>query len=57
MEGMWNTYTGSVFTKEITYNLPVLMRNSGSSEREELKEISISWEMVLGKVMWWKADK
>ena len=52
-----NTYFGSVFTKEDTNQMPEMLENARFSEREELREINISREMVLGKLMALKMDK
>ena len=48
-------YFASVFTKEDMNNVPEVLREICFSE--ELKEISISREMVLGKLMGLKVDK
>ena len=50
-----NSYFASVFTKEGMINVPEFLRETSFSE--ELKEISISREMVLGKLMGLKVDK
>ena len=50
-----NLYFASVFTKEDMNNIPEVLRERCFSE--ELKEISISREMVLGKLMGLKVDK
>ncbi|XP_067876890.1 uncharacterized protein [Heterodontus francisci] len=42
---------------EDTTNLPEMLANQGSNEREELKEISTRKKIVLGKLMGLKADK
>ena len=52
-----NTYFGSVFTKEDTNQMPEMLENARFSAREELRQINISREMVLGKLMGLKADK
>ena len=50
-----NVYFASVFTKEDMNNVPEVLRETSFSE--ELKEISISREMVLEKLMGLKVDK
>ena len=57
MAGQLNTYFGSVFTKEDTNQMPEMLENARFSERKELREINISREMVLGKLMVLKAGK
>ena len=52
-----NTYFGSVSTKEDTNEMTEMLENAKFSEREELRVINISREMVLGKLMGLKADK
>ena len=52
-----NTYFGSVFTKEDTNQMPEMLENARFSKREELREINISRENVLGKVMGLNVDK
>ena len=50
-----NLYFTSVFTKEDVNIVPEVLRETCFSQ--ELKEISISREMVLGKLMGLKVDK
>ena len=50
-----NLYFSSAFTKEAMNNVPEVLRKTCFSE--ELKEIGISREMVLGKMMGLKVDK
>ena len=57
MADQLNKYFGSVFTKEDTNNLPEILGDRGSSMKEELKEILISQEIVLGKLLGLKPDK
>eukprot|EP00061_Rhincodon_typus_P001791 g15791.t1 len=52
-----NTYIGSAFTKEDTNQIPELLEDARFSEKEELREINIIKEMVLGKFLGLKADK
>lgn len=52
-----NTHFGPAFTKEDANQMPEMLENAAFSEREELREINISREMVLGKLMGLKADK
>ena len=52
-----NRYFGSVFTKEDTNNLPDVLEDRGSKGVEELKEIFIRREIVLGRLMGLKDDK
>ncbi|PJG57315.1 hypothetical protein [Aeromonas cavernicola] len=52
-----NNYFGSVFTKEDKNNLPEIVRNRRYSEMEEMREIHVSREVVLGKLKGLKADK
>eukprot|EP00061_Rhincodon_typus_P003075 g19213.t1 len=51
------TYFDSVFTKENTNQIPELLDDARFGEREELREIDISREMVLGKLLGSKVDK
>ena len=48
-------YFASVLTKEDMNNIPEVLRETSFSE--ELKETSISREMVLGKLVGLKVDK
>eukprot|EP00061_Rhincodon_typus_P010869 g35476.t1 len=57
MADQLNKYFGSVFTKEDKNNLQEMLGDRGLSKEEELKEILISQEMVLGKFMGLKPDK
>uniref|UniRef100_UPI00398EB4CB uncharacterized protein isoform X1 n=1 Tax=Pristiophorus japonicus TaxID=55135 RepID=UPI00398EB4CB len=57
MADQLNKYFGSVFTKEDTNDLPDVLGDRGSSEKEELMDILIRQEIVLGKLMGLKADK
>ena len=50
-----NLYFASVFTKEDMNKVPEVLRKTHFSE--ELKEISIRREMILGKLMGLKVDK
>ena len=50
-----NLYFASVFTKEDMNNVPEVLRETSFSE--ELKELSINRETVLGKLMRLKMDK
>ena len=52
-----NTYFGFGFTKEDRNHIPEMLENARFSEMEELREINISGEMVLGKLMGLKAGK
>eukprot|EP00061_Rhincodon_typus_P006419 g27042.t1 len=52
-----NKYFGSVFAKEDTNNLQEMLGDRGPSIKEELKEILISQEMLLGILMGLKAEK
>eukprot|EP00061_Rhincodon_typus_P015249 g42817.t1 len=52
-----NIYFGSVFTKEDTNQVPELLEDASFREREELREINITREIVLGKLLGLKADK
>ena len=57
MADQLNNYFGSVFTKEDINNLPEIAGDRGSNEMEELSEIQVSREVVLGKLNGLKADK
>ncbi|XP_055490631.1 uncharacterized protein LOC129696607 [Leucoraja erinacea] len=57
MADQLNNYFGSVFTKEDINNLPEVAGDRGSKELEELSEIQVSREVVLGKLNGLKADK
>jgi len=50
-----NLYFASVFTKEDMNHVPEVLIETGFSE--ELKEINVSTEMDLGKLMGLKVDK
>ncbi|XP_055502086.1 uncharacterized protein LOC129703542 [Leucoraja erinacea] len=51
MADQLNNYFCSVFTKEDINNLPEIAGDRGSKELEELSEIQVSREVVLGKLM------
>ena len=57
MADQLNNYFGSVFTKEDINNLPEIAGDRGSNKMEELSEIQVSREVVLGKLNGLKADK
>ncbi|XP_059801424.1 uncharacterized protein LOC132378494 [Hypanus sabinus] len=57
MADQLNNYFGFVFTKEDITNLLEIVGDRGSSEMEELREIHVSREVVLGKLKGLKADK
>ena len=57
MADQLNKYFGSDFTKEDANNLPEILGDRGSGMKEELKEILISPEIVLGKLLGLKPDK
>eukprot|EP00061_Rhincodon_typus_P015028 g42473.t1 len=57
MADQLNKYFGSAFTEKDTNNLQEMLGDRGSSMKEELKEILISQEMVLRKLMRLKPDK
>ena len=57
MADQLNNYFGSVFTKEDINNMPEIAGDRGSNEMEELSEIQVSREVVLGKLNGLKADK
>ena len=50
-----NSYFSSVFTKEGMNNVPEVLRNTSFSE--ELKKISVTREIILGKLIGLKGDK
>ena len=52
-----NNYFGSVFTKEDINNLPEIAGDQRSNKVEELSEIQVSRDVVLGKLNGLKADK
>ncbi|XP_055492783.1 uncharacterized protein LOC129697999 [Leucoraja erinacea] len=57
MADQLNNYVGSVFTMKEINNLPEIAGDRGSKELEELSEIQVSREVVLGKLNGLKADK
>eukprot|EP00061_Rhincodon_typus_P001963 g16261.t1 len=57
MADQLNKYFGSVLTKEDTNNLQEMLWDRGSSMKEKLKEILISQEMALEKLMGLKPNK
>eukprot|EP00061_Rhincodon_typus_P002181 g16826.t1 len=52
-----NKYFGSVFTKEKSNELQEILGYKGSSMKDKLKEIFVSQENVLGKLMELKPNK